>query len=98
MIVQVVQMEAQPAHLEAFLVEARANVQASLQKPGVIQFDLLQETQNPLRLLLYEVYQSNQALEAHRLTLHYKRWSDVAVPMLVGQRIRTLFNRLAPAD
>lgn len=94
--VQVVQLEVRPELLEAFLVEAKANVQASLQEPGVVQFDLLQDSQNPLRLVLYEVYYHDAALEAHRLTPHYKRWSEIAVPMLAGERVRVLYEKIAP--
>ena len=96
MIVQVVYMEAQPEVLNAFIEEARANVQASLQEPGVNQFDLLQSEANPLQLMLYEVYRTAEAMEEHRKTPHYKRWVEVALPMLTKDRTRVLYQVLAP--
>ncbi|HEY3311391.1 MAG TPA: putative quinol monooxygenase [Anaerolineales bacterium] len=94
MLVQVVYLQVQPALLDAFILEAAGNCAASAQEPGVLQFDLLQQTDDPLKFILYEVYDSTQALENHRLTAHYKRWAEVGVPMLSAERVRVLYNKV----
>jgi (4S)-4-hydroxy-5-phosphonooxypentane-2,3-dione isomerase len=96
MIVQVVYLEVQPDKLTAFLEEATYNARESLRERGVTQFDLLQQYNTPMKFVLYEVFRNNEALEAHRLTPHYKRWVEVGVPMLIGERVRVLYKKVFP--
>ena len=95
MLIQVVHLEAQPEQLETFLAEATANLQASRQEEGVLQFDLLQQNDFPTRFLLYEVYRDEAALEAHRQTAHFQRWLAKGVPLLAGERVRVLYHPAA---
>ena len=92
MIVQIVYLEVQPDLLAPFLLEAAANAQASRQEPGVVQFDVLQQVDSPLKFMLYEVYRCDEDIKAHRLTPHYKRWSETGVPMLKGERTRVMYQ------
>lgn len=94
MLVQVVYLEIQPEKQDAFLAEARANVQASRAETGVIQFDLLQQNDNPTRFMLYEVYQDEAALEAHRHTPHFQRWAEKGVPLLASDRVRVMYREV----
>lgn len=89
---QIVHLEAQPDKLDEFLAEATANARASRQEPGVIQFDLLQQIESPTKFLLYEIYASTAALEAHRQTPHFARWLERGVPLLAGERVRVLYQ------
>lgn len=91
-IAQIVHLEVRPEKLEEFLAEAAANVRASRQEPGVIQFDLLQQAEAPARFMLYEVYTDPAALEAHRQTPHFSRWLERGVPLLAGERVRVLYQ------
>lgn len=92
MLIQVVHLEIQPDKLETFLTEASINVRASRQETGVIQFDLIQQTDSPMRFMLYEIYQDESALEAHRHTPHFERWVEKGVPLLMGERVRALYR------
>lgn len=94
MLIQVVYLEVQPEKREAFLAEARANVQASRAETGVMQFDLLQQNDDPTRFMLYEVYRDEAALEAHRHTPHFQRWAEQGVPLLTGERVRVLYREI----
>lgn len=94
MLVQVVHLEVQPEHKEAFLVEVLANAQASRGEAGVIQFDVLQQNGDPARFLLYEVYQDEAALEAHHHTPHFQRWVEKGAPLLTGERVRMLYHQV----
>lgn len=94
MLIQVVYLEVQTDKLEAFLAEARANVQASRAEAGVTQFDLLQQSDSPHRFMLYEVYRDEAALEAHRQTPHFQRWVERGLPLLTGERVRVLYHQV----
>jgi autoinducer 2-degrading protein len=92
MIVQVVNLEVQADKLEIFLAEAMTNLKASRTEPGIVQFDLLQNKDEPTKFMLYEVYKTEEDLEAHRATLHFKRWLEKGVPTLIGPRQRFLYS------
>jgi len=86
MIAQVVYLESKDGDLEAFIKEASANAEESRKEAGVIQFDLLQQSDAPTKFMLYEVYQDEAAIAAHRATAHFKRWVEFGVPLLAKPR------------
>jgi autoinducer 2-degrading protein len=94
MITQIVYLTVKARNFEAFLVEVQANARESLKEPGVLQFDVLQQKENPEHFVFYEVYDSQEALDAHRLTAHFKRWQEVGAPLLSGPRERVLYENL----
>ena len=96
MIVQIVLLAVAPENLDALVREAVENARQSLTEAGVRRFDVLQEVDNPTQLVLYEVYDSTEALEAHRQTSHFKRWQEIAVPLLSKPRERTVYQVLEP--
>ncbi len=91
-LVQIVHLQVRPDALDAFLSEAAANVRASRQEPGVLQFDLLQKQDDPHAFMLIEIYTDIAALEAHRQTPHFARWLEKGLPTLHGDRLRVLYN------
>ena len=96
MIVQIVLLAVAPENLDALVREAVENARQSLTEAGVRRFDVLQEVDNPTQLVLYEVYDSTEALEAHRQTSHFKRWQENAGPLLSKPRERTHYQVLEP--
>jgi autoinducer 2-degrading protein len=94
MIVQVVTLQVQPDKLDVFMAEITANASASREEPGVVQFDILQQTDESFRFMLYEVYKEETDLEAHRQTPHFKHWVEFGVPLLAGERVRTIYSLL----
>ena len=94
MLVQVVYLEVKPDQLAPFQLEVFANAQASRLESGVAQFDVLQQDGEPLKFMLFEVYYSADALEAHRLTPHFKRWAEKGVPLLSKDRVRVMYQML----
>lgn len=98
MFVLAVYLEVQPENLETFKVEASVNARATLTEPDALRFDFLQQTNEPTKFMLYEVYRSAEAFEAHQQTEHFKRWVEKGVPLLVGDRIRVLYKNIEPDD
>ena len=79
--------------IEAFLPLLRAHRDRCLKgEPGTLGFEILRPEKN---LMLYEVYDSQAAFEAHQQTPHFKRYLESAVPLLES-RERTFFTRVAP--
>ena len=94
MYIQIISMEVQAGKNEALLAEARANARASRQEAGVIQFDVLQQSDDPNKFVLYEVYRSAEDAEAHRQTSHFKRWLEAGVPLLKSERMRQSYQEI----
>ena len=43
-------------------------------EPGCLRFDVLQDTEHENRIHLFEVYQDEAAVDAHRAAPHYTKW------------------------
>ena len=77
-----------PADFEKFKAAIRENAAASVTEPGCLQFDVLFEDSDPHHVFLYEVYEDATALEAHRATAHFKKYSETTGPMIAKRLAR----------
>ena len=75
--------------IEAFLAATLDNARHSIQEPGVVRFDVLQDTDDPTRFQLLEIYRTPDAPAAHKETAHYARWRDAVAPMMAEPRRST---------
>ena len=81
---------------EAEFAEACAvNSRASLQEPGCLRFEVLQEADDPTRFVLVEAYDSEDDLSSHKTTDHYKGWAEVANRVQVEPRSKKVFTVVA---
>ena len=84
--------------VEAFKEITQENARNSVQEAGIARFDVIQQADDPTRFVLVEVYRSKDAPEKHRETAHYLKWRDAALDMMDGQRTRTEYVNVFPAD
>lgn len=80
---------------EASLGDARGSVR---DEPGCFRFDILADDSDPNRFHLYEVYEDQDALEAHRNAPHYKKWRDTVHDWFDGEPKRILMTTVFPSD
>jgi len=86
-----------PGAIDAFCAATRENAEASLREPGVARFDVLQESDDPTRFTLVEVYRGPGDPALHKETPHYKRWRDAVEGMMAEPR-RGVWHRNAFPD
>lgn len=98
MLVVHVHVEVKPDSIEAFKAATLANAQASIREPGIARFDVIQQSDQPTRFILIEVYRSPEAPSAHKETAHYAQWRDTVAPMMASPRTSTKFSNVFPAD
>ncbi len=98
MIVNVVTVFVKPEHIDDFIAATRANHEGSRTEPGNFRFDFLQSAEDPARFLLYEVFASQEAVEAHRKTGHYLAWRAQAEPWMAKPREGRPHRVIAPSD
>lgn len=93
-----VHIHVKPECVEAFKTATLANARASVQEPGVVRFDVVQQADDPTRFVLVEVYRDAEANIAHKGTEHYPVWRDVVASMMAEPRISVKFNTVFPGD
>jgi autoinducer 2-degrading protein len=98
MLIVHVYIHVKPDDVEAFTEATRENARNSLQEPGVARFDFLQETDDPSRFMLIEVYRSEQDPGKHKQTAHYMKWRDTVAPMMAKARQSVKYTNLFPDD
>ena len=87
MFIVLVQLHVLADSIEKFKDATRANAAASRREVGIAQFDCIQQTDDPTRFVLIEVYRTNEASAAHKETEHYKTWRDTVAPMMAEARV-----------
>ena len=93
-----VHLHVKPECIEAFKTASLENARDSIQEPGIARFDVLQQSDDPPRFELIEVYRTSADPAKHKETAHYNQWRELAEPMLAEPRTRTVYNNLFPAD
>jgi len=93
-----VHVHVKPGQVEAFRRAALENARSSLEEPGIARFDVLQQADDATRFTLVEVYRTPEAPARHKETAHYNRWRELAEPMMVEPRTRTIYANLFPED
>jgi (4S)-4-hydroxy-5-phosphonooxypentane-2,3-dione isomerase len=90
MIALFVTLDVRPGLEEKLMAAITAQGALSLERePGCTQFEVCVDVANPGRVLLYEVYTDEAALEAHVETPHYAVW-QVAADECVGHVEKTV--------
>ena len=98
MIVTCVNVYVKPDHIDDFIEASRKNHIGSVAEPGNLRFDILQHTGDPSRFMLYEVYQSPEAVSAHKETTHYSEWREMVAPWMVIPREGIPYRVICPED
>jgi autoinducer 2-degrading protein len=98
MIVNVVTIYVKSAHISEFITATLKNHQGTRQETGNHRFDVLRSDTDPGRFLLYEVFASKEAVEAHRQAQHYLDWKQAVEPWMSKPREPSWHSILAPLD
>jgi (4S)-4-hydroxy-5-phosphonooxypentane-2,3-dione isomerase len=98
MIVTTVTIYVQEEYIEEFIEATMDNHINSRMEPGNIRFDVLQSINDPSRFTLYEVFESQEAIEAHRKTAHYHRWREKVDGWMARQREGVPHRIIAPLE
>jgi autoinducer 2-degrading protein len=81
-----------------FVEATLENARNSIREPGIARFDVVQQTDDPTRFVLVEVYRNEAAAKAHKETAHYAKWRDAVAPMMNGPRASAKYSNLFPGD
>jgi (4S)-4-hydroxy-5-phosphonooxypentane-2,3-dione isomerase len=98
MLVVHVHVRVKPEFVEPFKQATLANARQSAREPGIAQFTILQQPDDPTRFVLVEAYRTADAPAAHKETKHYQTWRDAVAPMMAEPRSSVKFTNVFPDD
>jgi len=96
MIVTCVYIHVKPESTDDFVKASEANHLGSVQEPGNICFDLIQQADDPSRFMFYEAYESEGDVSAHKNTPHYLKWRETVQDMMAEPRKGVRYTILQP--
>jgi quinol monooxygenase YgiN len=98
MLILHVHIHVKPEHIEAFRLATIENAVNSRKEPGVARFDVMQQSDDPSRFVLVEVYRNKDGHAQHRETAHYNAWVEKVTDMMAEPRTRVTYQNVSPAD
>ncbi len=98
MVIQIVHVHVKPESVEAFKAATLENTRNSRLEPGIAQFALTQQADDPTKFVIIEAFRSPEAIEAHRVAPHYLTWRDAVVDMMAGPRQALRYVSIDPSD
>ena len=98
MLIVHVHAHVKPASVEAFKAATIENACNSVQEPGIARFDVVQDSSDPTRFVLIEVYRTAQDPARHKETAHYEKWRDAVAPMMAEPRTSVKYANVYPDE
>ena len=86
MLTVLVYVHVKPEFIQSFLDASLENARQSRLEPGIAQFDVLHQQDDPSRFVLVESYRTPAAPASHKETAHYLKWRDAVAPMMAEPR------------
>lgn len=93
-----VYVHVKPEAIEDFKAVTLENARNSVKEPGIARFDVIQQTDDPTRFVLVEVYRDNDAPAKHKETAHYLAWRDKATELMAEPRYSVKYQNVFPDE
>lgn len=97
MLTVLVYVRVKPECVQAFLDASLENARHSRLEPGIAQFDVLHQQDDPNRFVLVESYRTATAPASHKETAHYLKWRDAVAPMMAEPRSSVKYHNPSAA-
>jgi len=98
MLIVHVQVKVKPESVESFRQATVENARNSVMEPGIARFDVIQQSDDPTRFVLVEVYRTEEAPARHKETAHYLKWRDEVAGMIAEPRTSVKYRNLFPGE
>jgi autoinducer 2-degrading protein len=84
--------------IEDFIAATIANHKKSVKEPGNLRFDILRDSEDPAKFVLYEAYQTEEDAAAHKNTAQYLKWRDTVIDWMAKPRQGVKHTIVYPTD
>jgi autoinducer 2-degrading protein len=98
MLIVHVHVSVRPEFVETFKEATLENARQSVKESGIARFDVIQQSDDPSRFVLVEVYRTSEASSRHKETMHYQVWREKVAPMMAEPRTSVRYTNLFPSD
>jgi (4S)-4-hydroxy-5-phosphonooxypentane-2,3-dione isomerase len=98
MIVTCVHIWVKDQFVDDFIRATIDNHENTAKEPGNIRFDFLSDANDRTKFILYEVFESEEAIAAHKATTHYLKWRDAVADWMAKPRQGLRHNVIRPTD
>lgn len=96
MLIVHVYVHVKPESVDAFKTATLLNARNSIQEPGIVRFDVIQQDDDPTQFLLMEIYRDAEAPARHKETEHYAVWRDTVAEMMAEPRRSVKYHEFFP--
>ena len=96
MLIVHVYVHVKPESVDAFKTATLLNARNSIQEPGIVRFDVIQQDDDPTQFLLMEIYRDAEAPARHKETEHYAVWRDTVAEMMAEPRRSAKYHEFFP--
>jgi (4S)-4-hydroxy-5-phosphonooxypentane-2,3-dione isomerase len=98
MLIVHVHVRVKPEFVDDFKVVSVENARHSVEEPGIARFDVIQQADDPARIVLIEIYRTPEARAQHKETAHYQVWRDKVAPMMAEPRTSVQYTSIYPGE
>jgi autoinducer 2-degrading protein len=98
MLIVHVHVNVKPEAVDAFRQATLENARNSVREPGIARFDVLQQSDDPTKFILVEIYRAPDDPARHKETKHYQTWRDTVAEMMAEARSSVKYTNLFPDD
>jgi quinol monooxygenase YgiN len=85
-----------PDSVDGFKTATIENARNSIQEPGIVRFEVVQQDDDPTQFLLIEIYRDADAPARHKETAHYATWRDTVASMMGEPRRSVKYHEVFP--
>ncbi|MBE0667882.1 MAG: antibiotic biosynthesis monooxygenase [Bacteroidales bacterium] len=97
MIVTCVYVNVKAENIQDFIKAMVENHKGSVEEPGNMRFDVLQNADDPCRFMIYEAFETEEAALLHKNTPHYLKWRDTVQEFMADTRYGVRYNVIEPS-
>jgi autoinducer 2-degrading protein len=84
-------------NIQDFIKAMVENHKGSVEEPGNMRFDVLQNADDPCRFMIYEAFETEEAVLHHKNTPHYLKWRDTVQEFMADTRYGVRYNVIEPS-
>jgi quinol monooxygenase YgiN len=87
-----------PQHVDDYIANMRMCAEATNREAGCIRYEVMQDTEDPTLMCLFQVFDDEAAYQAHQEAEHHRVWIEVSGPWREGpMRERHEMRYITPA-
>ena len=98
MIIVHVHVHVKADRVAEFIAASAANASQSVKERGIARFDVVQQSDDPARFVLVEVYRTKEDPARHKETAHYQTWRDAVADMMQEPRTSVKYVNIFPDE